>query len=375
MGKRDGTEPDIPALRDLLRDYPYFAPAQVILAARLRKSGADPEEIKKQVGKAAIYLPDPFLLEHMLGRIETALEEAPPDARGSRAENPEATPGSPVVPEPVSGFSEPAPGENGMEADLPDQDSPPDGAGFPLPQSPDSGSTLIPGGTGESVTGEMVPGISGTGAAPEAPDRDAGGSETLPEPGFLREPSGLSESSRSRESSESLHSGSGIPSPFEKPIPPPLPISSREGMDDLQNLVRPLYTEDYFAFQGIRLPEKLDDTKKPTSAQVKSFTDWLRAMKRPKGSVGPEGIHLQDKDRISSIYTVDEERGISTVVEKMALESIRHGEEVVTEAMAEIRYRQGQKDKAVAIYEKLSLLDPSKSGYFADKISQIRQSL
>ncbi|HUX83869.1 MAG TPA: hypothetical protein VMV20_01460, partial [Chitinophagaceae bacterium] len=75
VGNRDGSDPDIAALRELLRDYPYFAPAQVILAARLRKSGADPEEIKKQTGIAAVYLPDPFLLEHVLDRILSGLED------------------------------------------------------------------------------------------------------------------------------------------------------------------------------------------------------------------------------------------------------------------------------------------------------------
>jgi hypothetical protein len=46
---------------------------------------------------------------------------------------------------------------------------------------------------------------------------------------------------------------------------------------------------------------------------------------------------------------------------------------VVTEAMAEVWEKQGNKEKAVAIYTKLSLLDPSKSVYFAAKIEELKK--
>jgi hypothetical protein len=45
----------------------------------------------------------------------------------------------------------------------------------------------------------------------------------------------------------------------------------------------------------------------------------------------------------------------------------------VTEAMAEVWEKQGNTIKALELYEKLSLLDPSKSSYFAAKIEHLKQ--
>jgi hypothetical protein len=46
--------------------------------------------------------------------------------------------------------------------------------------------------------------------------------------------------------------------------------------------------------------------------------------------------------------------------------------EIITEAMAEVWAKQGHKEKAVEIYEKLSLLNPSKSHYFAARIEALK---
>ena len=46
--------------------------------------------------------------------------------------------------------------------------------------------------------------------------------------------------------------------------------------------------------------------------------------------------------------------------------------EVFTEAMAEVWAKQGNSARAIAIYDKLSLQNPGKSGYFAAKIDQLK---
>jgi hypothetical protein len=46
--------------------------------------------------------------------------------------------------------------------------------------------------------------------------------------------------------------------------------------------------------------------------------------------------------------------------------------EVVTEAMAEVWAKQGNTQKAIDTYTKLSLQNPSKSAYFAAKIDQLK---
>ena len=50
-------------------------------------------------------------------------------------------------------------------------------------------------------------------------------------------------------------------------------------------------------------------------------------------------------------------------------------DEVVTEELAEIYLAQGLRDKAVAIYRKLSLLNPEKSVYFAELIGKIENNI
>ena len=49
-------------------------------------------------------------------------------------------------------------------------------------------------------------------------------------------------------------------------------------------------------------------------------------------------------------------------------------DEVVTEELAEIYLAQGLCDKAIAIYRKLSLLNPEKSVYFAELIGKLENN-
>jgi hypothetical protein len=60
-------------------------------------------------------------------------------------------------------------------------------------------------------------------------------------------------------------------------------------------------------------------------------------------------------------------------VEKMAEHSIDESE-VVTETMADVWIKQGNKEKAIEIYHKLSLLNPDKSAYFASLAEQVKNS-
>lgn len=118
----------------------------------------------------------------------------------------------------------------------------------------------------------------------------------------------------------------------------------------------PYHTIDYFASQGIKLRQ--EDFKDKLGMQLKSFTEWLRSMKR----IAPVAVD-------APAPPFDET--LQQSIQEIAGHSVE-GKEVFTEAMAEVWLKQGSKQKAIAIYEKLSLLNPAKSPYFVARIDQIK---
>lgn len=127
--------------------------------------------------------------------------------------------------------------------------------------------------------------------------------------------------------------------------------SAEEKTPDL--IFEPLHTVDYFASQGIKLKEEATDND-PLSQQVKSFTQWLRTMKK--------------------IY-VEEETNLAPGIENEVIlkaDGSNANAEVITEAMAEVLVKQGKTQQAIDIYSKLSLRHPEKSHYFATRIETIK---
>ncbi|HEV8084122.1 MAG TPA: hypothetical protein VGP55_13025 [Chitinophagaceae bacterium] len=117
----------------------------------------------------------------------------------------------------------------------------------------------------------------------------------------------------------------------------------------------PLHTVDYFASQGIRITEEALTNDK-LGTQMKSFTEWLKSMKK----LNP--LKMQEQNALAEdvIQSAAEISNIDT--------------EVLTEAMAEVLIKQNKKDKAIEMYNKLSLINPSKSAYFATKIENIKST-
>jgi hypothetical protein len=116
------------------------------------------------------------------------------------------------------------------------------------------------------------------------------------------------------------------------------------------------HTIDYFASQGIRL-QQAELAKDKLGQQLKSFTEWLRSMKKLPSAEGT--VPAPEDDNRQQVVIMD---AASSIEEK----------EVVTEAMAEVWVKQGHNEKAAEIYRKLSLQNPSKSSYFAAKIDQLK---
>ena len=58
---------------------------------------------------------------------------------------------------------------------------------------------------------------------------------------------------------------------------------------------------------------------------------------------------------------------------KAAEESLKDNEDIISETLAQLYYRQGNVSKAIKIYKKLMLLHPKKSSYFANLIKKLEE--
>jgi hypothetical protein len=132
---------------------------------------------------------------------------------------------------------------------------------------------------------------------------------------------------------------------------------------------QPLYTDDYFAYKRLKNPGEADQLNEQGAAEMKSFTSWLRQMKDSfAGKTSKDWYHQQ----LHRIYEEEEEPEVSETVEKMAMSSITFNNDIVSETLAEIWVRQHQYGNAIKIYQKLSLLNPDKNAYFAQKIVELK---
>jgi hypothetical protein len=130
--------------------------------------------------------------------------------------------------------------------------------------------------------------------------------------------------------------------------------TSPDTNNDFEFPLTPYHTVDYFASLGIKI--NLESDKDELSRKVKSFTAWLKTMKR----LQPDAETVTVKD-IQSILNTHKDKE-------------RQSEAVFTEAMAEVYLKQGLREKAIEVYDKLSLQNPLNSHNFADKISQIKEN-
>jgi len=107
-----------------------------------------------------------------------------------------------------------------------------------------------------------------------------------------------------------------------------------------------------------------------------SFSDWLNHFKLKRET---EKAEEKEKKALKAAWqkvklaeAADEEQEeIPEPIFKQAMESITMESGLMSEALAEILAKQGKKDKAIAMYKKLSLRNPEKNAYFADRINEL----
>lgn len=137
------------------------------------------------------------------------------------------------------------------------------------------------------------------------------------------------------------------------------PMLTDAAGDNLKNeesiAFEPLHTIDYFASQGIKISTGVLESDR-FGKQVKSFTAWLKSMKKLHPGQLPEQNEVIEK------------------IIQSSSEVSNQNANVLTEAMAEVLMKQGKKEKAIEMYQKLSLMNPSKNTYFATKIESLKHN-
>lgn len=135
---------------------------------------------------------------------------------------------------------------------------------------------------------------------------------------------------------------------FKKPVDP----GAKLEIDTLQGK---LHTIDYFASLGIKV-DLANMPKDKLTTHLLKFTDWLKQMKQlDSGSVSQISSNPEREEAVAE-----------------TAKNSNQPREILTEAMAEVLEKQGQLDKAIQLYIKLSFLIPEKSSYFAAKIEQLK---
>ncbi|RQO32059.1 hypothetical protein DBR32_00125 [Taibaiella sp. KBW10] len=148
---------------------------------------------------------------------------------------------------------------------------------------------------------------------------------------------------------------------------------------------------DYFTKQGIAVSSDLPEIETATVAAkeedtdksllvVMSFTEWLQFLQH---KTHKEQEEEEEKRALKALWqkqkmaeAIEEENDeIPASVFEMAVNSISREEAVVSETMAIVYAKQGKIQEAIAIYKKLSLKNPEKSIYFAEKIESLQKEI
>jgi tetratricopeptide (TPR) repeat protein len=178
------------------------------------------------------------------------------------------------------------------------------------------------------------------------------------------------------------------PAQETKPLVEPV-IKETEAMETEKNepLIQPVYTEDYFRHEGVQVSEEIPadieelgkanaDEEDKSLMVMMSFTEWLTYFKTKKKKDEEE---KEDQKALKTMWqkeklaaALEEENDeIPEDVFKMAVDSITKEDDLASESLAEIHYKQGKYDKAIDMYRKLSLRNPQKKIYFARRIEEI----
>ena len=345
-------------IEKLVNEYPYFSPGQYLFSAKLRNE--DHPLAAAQAVKTALFFPNPHWLQFQLDSInEVAIDEAPRqemDTAILKSIYQKDKEWDEVI-NPINTI-EPTPHEEPeLEVALkPEIQLEPVAVVYPI-EPPEINQTAITIPTIESVR-EMMKGIDSGSPTPiiEAEESAAffpvfsaiASSELHPEQEYSEQPETttiLADQEKSDAKIASILSSQFAE--FKKPL-------EQDKLLEIENSQEKLHTIDYFASQGIQIDlSKIPQDKLTT--KLRKFTDWLKDMKNHHPNPTDLGTSPESEKKAAETALISNE-----------------SKEILTETMAEVLVKQGQIDKAIQLFIKLSFSNPEKSAYFAAKIQQLK---
>jgi hypothetical protein len=344
LGKSSIEECSLEELQHITKRFPFFAPAQFLLLEKLKAAGSP--DAAAQQRKAVLYFHDPLQFDHFLSADDYSMDDL--FAEEKEASNEMATTSFAETPDASLAFINSTSIEPEIQEEEPavvrieePADVPPTEANFVFPD-PDILS--------EEIEAPAEPPVLPVEPLPEEPPVTL---TTKEEVETVLQPN------TENKTAETLIPASTDEVEVAAPETNAAPVLQSETTTPAASgdiLFEPYHTVDYFASQGIKVSAN-DFSKDKLSKQLRSFTEWLKVMKRlPAAEMAQSPQSTAEKS-----------------VANMANHSVEESE-IVTEAMAEVWAKQGAHQKAIETYNKLSLLNPSKKAYFAAKIENLKGS-
>lgn len=143
----------------------------------------------------------------------------------------------------------------------------------------------------------------------------------------------------------------------------------------LKNFVeQPLKIKKSIKESGTQIQEQIHQNKE-SETKTSSIIDEINSYREPDLSDNPTKEEVRKRFlKIEPIeIKVNEEETEGSTIETVIKRSATADFKIVTETMAQIYLKQGNKDKALQIYRQLLVDNPKKSVYFADRIKELEQ--